>query len=124
MKNLPQRKSIRLKNYDYSWSGFYFITICSQNRKCLFGKITDGKMVFNNAGKIIQWFKTMTTNYYIRGVKTNKWKPFAKRLWQRNYYERIIRNENDLNKIREYIINNPKIWDNDRENPKNWRKIL
>ena len=58
-------------------------------------------------GRVIQWFKTMTTNQYIKGVKTNRWKPFDKRFWQRNYYEHIIRNEEELNKIREYIINNP-----------------
>ena len=57
--------------------------------------------------KIVQWFKTMTTNEYIRQVKQNGWKPFNVKLWQRNYYEHIIRNENELNQIREYIINNP-----------------
>ena len=49
----------------------------------------------------------MTTNEYIRQVKQNGWKPFNVKLWQRNYYEHIIRNENELNQIREYIINNP-----------------
>ncbi|PJE60925.1 transposase, partial [Candidatus Roizmanbacteria bacterium CG10_big_fil_rev_8_21_14_0_10_36_26] len=40
------------------------------------------------------------------------------KIFQRNYYEHIIRNENDLNKIREYIINNPLMWERDRNNPK------
>jgi putative transposase len=40
-------------------------------------------------------------------------KMFDKRVWQRNYYERIIRNEIEYNKIREYIINNPQNWGND-----------
>ena len=74
-------------------------------------------------GHIVQWFKTMITNNYIRGVKNNRWEPFEKRFWQRNYYEHIIRNEKELNKIREYIINNPLEWESDTENPKNWRGI-
>ncbi len=68
--------------------------------------------------KIIQWFKTMTTNEYIRGVKTSGWPSFDIRLWQRNYYEHIIRNDNELDKIREYIVNNPLQWELDTENPK------
>jgi len=59
-------------------------------------------------------------NHYIGGVKMNGWKQFNKRLWQRNYYERIIRNENELYKIRQYINNNPSEWDLDKENPENW----
>ena len=68
-------------------------------------------------GRIIQWFKTMTTNAYIRGVKDDGWEPFPRRVWQRNYYERIIRNERELNAIRQYILDNPNQWDVDRENP-------
>jgi REP element-mobilizing transposase RayT len=44
------RRSIRLKGYDYSKAGAYFVTVCTHNRKCLFGDIVDGKMVFNAAG--------------------------------------------------------------------------
>ncbi|MCK4591435.1 MAG: hypothetical protein KAT86_06745 [Candidatus Latescibacteria bacterium] len=68
-------------------------------------------------GNIIQWFKTMTTNEYIHGVKQYGWTPFPGRLWQRNYYEHIIRNEDQLNSIREYIHLNPLKWELDRENP-------
>jgi len=192
---LRSRRSIRLKGYDYAEAGAYFVTICAQNRECLFGEIVDGEMRVNDAGKVIarwweelphkfpsvdldefvvmpnhfhgivvitdtsvgaylrvcpdpqgarmaqgadvtaqgahpgaplrrlalgeivQWFKTMTTNEYIRGVKQNGWTPFPGKLWQRNYYEHIIRNENDLNRIREYIFNNPANWANDDENP-------
>jgi len=46
---------------------------------------------------MIQWFKTMTTNEYIRNVKKYDWPPFNKRLWHKNFYEHIIRDENDLN---------------------------
>ena len=61
-------------------------------------------------GTIIQWFKTMSTNEYIENVKSNNWPKFQQRLWQRNFYEHIIRDEKDYYKIREYIINNPKNW--------------
>jgi REP element-mobilizing transposase RayT len=66
---------------------------------------------------VIQWFKTMTTNEYIRGVKQNGWTPFAGKLWQRNYYEHIVRNEKELIRIKEYIKHNPAQWDIDKENP-------
>ncbi len=185
---MRKRKSIRLPNYDYSQVGWYYVTICTKDRKCVFGKIVNGEMKLNDVGemmnmwwlkipkrfqnvrlneyqimpnhihgiiiinngrthgsaptmnrikfvvgvdpcvdpnnrqkqlffKIIQWFKTMTTNHYIRGVRDNNWQPFSKRLWQRNYYEHIIRNEKSLNKIRKYIRLNPLIWDRDRNNP-------
>jgi len=54
MKN---RKPNRLKNYDYSRSGYYFVTICTYRRECYFGKILEGKMVLNKYGGIIneQW---------------------------------------------------------------------
>lgn len=179
---IHHRRSIRLKGYDYSQNGAYFVTICTQNRECLFGKIMDGKMVLNDAGKIIQteWeklpqqfqnieldvfvvmpnhfhgivviqnendvdvggplvgtqngngqpqgiaptdkktigdiigaFKSLTTNEYIRGVKNGKFPPFEKQIWQRNYHEHIIRNEQSLDKIREYIMYNPQKWQND-----------
>lgn len=72
--------------------------------------------------KIVQWFKTMTTNGYIAGVKTQGWSPFSGRLWQRGYYEHVVRGENELNRIREYIANNPLQWELDQENP--WRSNL
>ena len=166
------RRSIRLKNYDYSQPGAYFVTICTQHRACLFGEIKDGEMLLNEAGRkvanwwlelpskfptvlpdsyivmpnhlhgiiniewnestpmnqgahagaplptIVQWFKTMTTNDYIRGVKSGVFRPFEKRLWQRNYYEHVIRNETELDTIRQYIANNPLNWTQDSLNPK------
>jgi len=66
---------------------------------------------------MIDWFKTMTTNNYIRGVRQHQWRTFPGKLWQRNYYEHIIRNEDDLNAVREYIVNNPAGWDRDDNNP-------
>jgi REP element-mobilizing transposase RayT len=62
-------------------------------------------------GSIIQWFKTMSTNEYIRGVKNLGWPPFYKKLWQRNYWEHIIRNEQAFDRISNYIRTNPDKWD-------------
>ena len=147
-----RRQLIRLRNYDYSQSGWYlpaqsgFVTVCTQNREELdtcqimpdhihtiihiVGTYPVGadpcvrplsnvyvRPLLNVSGSthgstptigtMIQWFKTMSTNEYIKNVHDEKWKPFNKKLWQRNYYEHIIRTENDLNKIREYIKANP-----------------
>ncbi|WP_373766596.1 transposase [Glaesserella sp.] len=63
--------------------------------------------------KIIQWFKTITTNHYIKNVKENNWQPFNKKLWQRSYYEHIIRNEQSYLQICDYMRNNPYSWKND-----------
>jgi len=67
--------------------------------------------------RIVQAFKSITTYKYILGVKENNWPLFDKRLWQRNYYDHIIRSEKSLNYIREYIFNNPIRWEFDKENP-------
>lgn len=179
------RKSIRLKGYDYSQAGLYFITICCQNKVHLFGNVINKQMILNDAGKMIekwfnelqnkfpdvkchemvvmpnhihfiienvgsvgadlrvcpndsnisktekrvseilgehagsplhrvlQWFKTMSTNEYIRGVKNNNWIPYDGKLWQRNYWEHIIRNDQSYQKISDYIINNPSKWNDD-----------
>ncbi|HEU0197583.1 MAG TPA: transposase [Nevskiaceae bacterium] len=68
---------------------------------------------------VVQWFKTMTTNEYIKGVEPLGWPAFAGRWWQRNYYEHIVRNEESLSRIRAYIRDNPLRWTLDRENPVN-----
>lgn len=135
--DIHHRRSIRLPHYDYSQVGYYFVTICINERLYLFGNIENNTMILNDAGKmveiwyqetqnkfvnircldhivmpnhfhciwqntgenltslstVVQWFKTMTTNTYIRGVKQQLWEPFYKKLWQRNYYEHVIRNE-------------------------------
>ena len=62
-------------------------------------------------------FKSLTTNAYIRGVREQGWARFDGRLWQRNFFERIIRNERQLNALRQYIVDNPTNWARDAENP-------
>lgn len=168
---IRHRRSLRLKGYDYSKNGACFVTICVQNRECLFGNIVDGVMVLNKYGKTVagQWIKTskirdeidldewivMPNHFHgilaiiLRGTacRASTLERFGKpvsgsiptvvrsfksavtkqineicktpgaKLWQRNYFEHIIRNDNELNCIREYIVNNPKQWEMDRENP-------
>lgn len=185
---IHNRQSLRLKNYDYTSDGMYFVTICTNNNENMFWKKGEnvvsplqyndiGFMVdkwwnkmfqkfndeikidkyvimpnhlhgiikinknsvgaipwnrpnlkkyndqtenqniqnkYKGLGQYISWFKRMTTNEYIRGVKNLKWPPFNQKFWQRNFHDHIIRNETDLNRIRKYIIDNPSKWDNDQ----------
>ena len=181
------RRSIRLKGYDYSLAGVYFVTISTQDRVCVFGDVVEGVMCLNEAGRMVAtvWdalpaqfpsvgldafvvmpnhihgimvfatgvsvgaplvgapdvtpnratdtraatrvaptlgdvvgaYKSRVTVEYTRGVKTKGWPAFRRRLWQRNFYEHIIRNEVSLNRIRQYILDNPARWTFDHENP-------
>jgi len=77
----------------------------------------DNKKYGATIGEIIDWFKTMTTNEYIHGVKNFGWKRFDEKLWQRNYWDHIIRNGNAYFRIAEYIENNPSAWKNDKLYP-------
>jgi len=64
-------------------------------------------------GGIIGAFQSIVTVEYIHGVKNHGWQSFNGKLWQRNYYEHIIRNEQSFQQIADYIINNPNNWNND-----------
>ena len=59
---------------------------------------------------VIQFFKTTTTNNYIRGVKAGMLAPFDKKLWQKSYYDHVIRNQQDYDETWQYIENNPTKW--------------
>ena len=61
----------------------------------------------------------MTTNEYINEVKSGRFLPFEKRIWQRSFHDHIVRDDDDLNRVREYILNNPLQWALDAENPDN-----
>jgi putative transposase len=65
---------------------------------------------------IVGRFKSLTTRRYITGVKELGWPPFDGHFWQPNYYERILRDEHELNIRRHYIAQNPRRWSKDREN--------
>ncbi len=73
-----------------------------------------GEHVGSPLPRVLQWFKTMTTNEYIRGVKTLGWQRFDGKMWQRNYWEHIIRDEQSYKRIAKYIIDNPKNWKGDK----------
>jgi putative transposase len=66
---------------------------------------------------VVHRFKSLTTAIYRRGVLQDGWQPFPGRLWQRNYYEHVIRDEEELNRIRQYIMDNAARWQDDVENP-------
>lgn len=70
-------------------------------------------------GDVIGTFKSLATLAYIRGVEQNNWPPFPGRLWQRNYFERIIRDDAELQRLREYVAGNPKRWAEDGGCPEN-----
>ena len=76
----------------------------------------DNKKYNATVGDAMGWFKTMITNEYIRGVKNMGWQAFDKKLWQRDYYEQIIRNEKSYRNISQYIIHNPANWNKDSLN--------
>jgi len=67
--------------------------------------------------EIVRWFKLASANKYRPAVLRQGWQPYAGQLWQRNYFEHIVRNEESLARIREYIANNPARWHLDLENP-------
>ncbi len=163
------RRSIRLKDYDYTQSGAYFVTICTHQRQCLFGNIIGNDMQLNRLGECIQacWQKLphqflhleldafIIMPNHIHGILilndraaelvqipqshgtkpgsiaaiVQNFKSVSSRrvnrlrqcsdssVWQRNYYEHIIRDDNSLNAIRRYIHHNPQQWAEDAENP-------
>ena len=84
--------------------------VCPENAN----KDIQGEHTGSPLHRVVQWFKTMTTNAYINGVKQHGWPPFNNRLWQRNYYEHIIRNQQGYEEIAAYIIENPLNWKNDK----------
>ena len=93
------------------------MSVGADQRVCPNTSISDnieGEHVGSPLHRVVQWFKTMTTNEYIRGVKTLGWQPFNRKLWQRNYWEHIIRNEQSYQTISQYIINNPAKWCDDK----------
>ena len=68
-------------------------------------------------GNVVGAYKSLTTVEYVRGVKTLNWPPFHGHLWQRNYYEHIVRDAESMGRIRQYIVDNPSQWPFDYENP-------
>jgi REP element-mobilizing transposase RayT len=71
---------------------------------------------------LVQRFKSLTTTRYAAGVRREGWPRFLHKLWQRNYYEHIIRDADELAGIRRYILENPMSWQYDRENPEHKKR--
>jgi len=135
MKLRTRRRSTRLQNYDYSQPGAYFVTICTYKKRFLFGQIVDGEVQLNKAGYLVQsiWESLPQTRIQRRRMllpkvigyfKMNTAKRVNKMhdmqgasLWQRNYYEHVIRSEDELLRTRKYILNNPARWFEDPDNP-------
>lgn len=71
-------------------------------------------MLYNGGGyhipDIMRWFKSVTTNRYIHGVKERGWAPFHNTLWQRNYFDRVVRDQNEFDNVKRYIEENPQRW--------------
>ena len=101
-------------------NGHPIIDKCDQHNDIKQGEPNDEKYGLHNIkynvpiGNLVDWFKTMTTNEYMRGVKQYGWKRFDGKLWQRNYYEHIIRSEEEYERIAGYIIDNPEKWKEDK----------
>ena len=198
MKYNPEihhRRSIRLKGYDYTQPGAYFVTFCSHRRDEIFGEVINGEMKLSALGEFVhqEWFRSAEIRKEIRlfddeftvmpnhghgiiwivdttvgadGVRLNMERAHAMRphpqkqspthtslrraprslgsfmagfkasvtsraknelnmtgIWQRNYYDHIIRNDREWNNIRWYILNNPLNWQLDRDNTQNIRKL-
>jgi len=191
----PHRSTLRLREFDYSTPGAYFVTICTYHKTCFLGDVRDDRMLLTNVGSmvhatwselpdhypavhtdafivmpnhihgiivlngdhisppadgqawepaptfghrdaspladgqawepaptfglpdIIHRFKSLTTRQFAPLAHDRDQRPVRSHLWQRNYYEHVIRDDNALQRIREYIANNPLSWALDRENP-------
>jgi REP-associated tyrosine transposase len=173
------RRSIRLRHYDYRWPGSYFVTICSEGRRCVFGDVRDDAMFLNHDGQIVRdgWSQisarfpdvmieasvvmpnhthAIVTILSTQSVGAGSPRPIGshparksdespsgptlgqiiayykwittkqinelrgtprKRVWQRNYFEHVIRNENAFETIGDYIHANPARWREDSLNP-------
>ncbi len=161
-ENLSKRKEIRLKNYDYSEPGAYFITICTDKRRRILSKIVgvdvpdDPRVELTAYGKIADKYINQLNNFY-ENISVEQYvimpdhihmilfvredgssrtptptvkqhsvvpafvstfkrfcnKEIGKNIWQRYYYDHVIRNKRDFEEISKYIYENPLKWEFD-----------
>ena len=178
-------ESTRLREYDYSSSGAYFVTVCTKNHEALFGSIINGSMVFSEIGVLVkkEWEKSFeirlelfgdeyvimpnhvhgivvidrdrglrdarraygdachaslhhqptphgvavrtprSLSSFVAGFKSavtrridENLKTPNRSIWQSRFFERVIRNDDEMNRIRQYIMNNPAKWQEDKYN--------
>ena len=152
----------RMLGYDYSYPGYYFITICTDERQRLFGNIVQDQIMLSPAGFMVQkvistietqfqnvsidasvvmpnhvhlligvsvrlqdevssvrvsdvvrWLKNSSVGRYGIGVRRQGWKSYDGRLWQEGFHDRIVRDERELETLRNYIANNVYMWEKD-----------
>lgn len=158
--DIHHRRSIRMRGFNYSLVGTYFITICTSNKACILGNIHNEQMRLNELGQIAEaWWENIPYHFptvqldqfvimpnHIHGIvaigdrhttvngsllgrivayfKYQSSKQInlvcntpGQRVWQRNYWEHIVRNEAALSRIQEYILDNPVKWNHDKLNP-------
>lgn len=122
--HMPHRKSIRLDGYNYSYPGYYFITINAHQRRRRFGYIRHGVMHEStqkwNFGVDDEDYRLARRSKIIPALVGRLKMLSSKRIheqyddaspvWQRNYYDRLIPNEEILRRTRLYILNNPLHW--------------
>ncbi|HEX8549054.1 MAG TPA: transposase [Cytophagaceae bacterium] len=116
--NSPNQDSIQLNQSQLDATNTHNNSLGENKRIDILGSHKPPDILGEHRGSplsgVVQRFKTMTTNEYIRGVKNLGWKPFDGKLWQRNYYEHIIRDDHAYENISNYIISNPSKWKGDK----------
>jgi putative transposase len=119
--NIHHRHCIRLKGYDYSKAGIYFITMCVQKRACFFGMIENYQMILNDAGRIVEkWFAELANKY--PNIRCDIFVVMPNHIHciiiktdlTDTDYEHIIRDKQWYRQISKYIQNNPANWNNDK----------
>lgn len=153
---IASRKNLRLQGYDYNQPGFYFLTICTKDRRCTLGQIDDYNVNLSIIGSIIEtcwlalpsWFSNVGLDEFVvmpnhlHGIVEIKleghslqaivgsFKSASTRLcrqgghlhasvdlWQRGYFDHVVRSEKSLLALRQYILDNPVKWQVDELNP-------
>ncbi len=95
----PNRKPNRIEDYDYSQNGAYFVTICTQSRKRVLSEIVGADAHIRPKNRIAS---------VVRSIKILTTKEIGVSIFQRSYYDHVIRNRQDYKEIWEYIENNPR----------------
>jgi len=146
----PERKSPRLREFDYATAGAYFVTVCARARACMFGEAVQDDIRLSQTGQLVAtcWLdlpihfsglgldEFIVMPNHLHGivwlsraghapplpVVIGSFKSVASRmagrsLWQRSFYDRVIRGEAELRALRQYVADNPLRWAIDRENP-------
>jgi putative transposase len=156
-QNRPDRKRLRLSEFNYSAPGHYFVTLCIWRRRCILGDVNENRVILSglgqlvsdtllrmphrHAGVILDAFVVMPNHIHalveFTGAETSlsvaidAFKSLSTnaacaasmiadaKLWQRGFHDHVVRNDADLDRLREYVSNNRLKWHLDRENPAN-----